>query len=599
MKSTFRLFHPCLVVFSLFVCTLFIGCAPSTPTGLVASDGTYSAKIVVTWNAERVSEGGNPRTDHYTVFRADGADGPYTAISGNITETVFEDASVTPDQYYYYQVVAYSKLGQASKPSAYDAGYAGNTNALFLQKCLDTEASAIAKLDAINPSTDVGTQVSTSGDIGGTCQKAITNYFIFWKKTVYTYTSYQDTVTKGIVLNGTLTDITGIGSEGLGTVTGTITITGDHAGYVEYDLKVTALQRSGGGYWVSQNDRPEEWFAWYPNVPSDTKPTADIPDQETAQALLYTAFSGIAYDKGTDLYGLMLEDNMNLLESLAIDIVIGDEQLLNKAIGMLAGKTTKFSITTASGTFSFTIDPAGAGTKSNFSGEVALDFNDVGYSVGSVTYYGTSEGPELTGALTGYYSIDLNTYDIVILFSTIEFELGEGLKASYTYPHVFEVNYHQFKIAFDVNYGPNDPINPQTIPLNVNIVPQVGTLPEIPAIDNRDYTFGGSFTTTIGGVETAYTFGKDFHYTQNQTDDGRNVTIKGLLGLTGLDGLVMIETGSDIALGPLGQWIAGSLIMNGATSSDTASFANDGSAQFTGHLGDWLVANWQNVLSPL
>ena len=598
MKKATRLHYPCMIVIGLFMSILFIGCAPPKPTGVAASDGVYADKIVITWNAERVPEGGKPKTAYYKVFRADVADGPYAAISGNIVGTSYDDTSVTPDTYYYYQVIGYSKLGLESEPSAYDAGYAGNTNALFLQKCLDTETSAIAKLDAKDPSTDFGTKVTITGDISGTCRKVITRYIIFWKKTEYTYANYQDTVTKGIILNGTLTDITGTGTDGNGTVKGTIDIIGDHHGYVEYDLEITNLQRSGGGYWVSQDNHPEEWFAWYPNVPPDDEPTADIPDQPTAKALLYAAYSGIAYDKDSDIYGLMLEDIVKLLESLAMDIVYGDEQILTKALGMLTGKKTTFNITTTSGTFSFTIDPSGSGTTSRFTGDVSLDFNDIGYGVGMIYYFGTSGGPELTGKFTGYYSIDLSTLDISILFSTVEFELKEGLKASYVYPNTFDVNYHQYKIGFEVNYGPNDPINPQPLPLNVKIVPQIGSVPDMPDIDNRDYTFGGGFTTTINAVENTYTFGKGFHYVQNQTDSERFVNINGLLGVTGLDGVVLIETGADIALDPIGSWIAGSLVMTGVTTSDTVTFINDGSAQFSGHLGDWTVPNWQEDLSP-
>jgi len=61
---------------------------------------------------------------------------------------------------------------------------------------------------------------------------------------------------------------------------------------------------------------------------------------------------------------------------------------------------------------------------------------------------------------------------------------------------------------------------------------------------------------------------------------------------------VLIETGADIALDPIGSWIAGSLVMTGVTTSDTVTFINDGSAQFSGHLGDWTVPNWQEDLSP-
>lgn len=599
MKRSIRFFNPCVIIMVLLISAFFVGCSPEKPTGVFATDGDYADKIVVTWNEERVPEGKNPVTAYYKVFRAEVAEGPYEEISEEIEGTSFDDETVSADRYYYYQVVGFNNLGLESDPSDYDAGYAGNTNALFLQKCLAAETSAIGKLDEKNPSTSIGTKVTIYGDISGSCKKVISNYLLFWKKTEYSYVNYQDTTTNGIIFNGTLVSITGLDDNGF--VQGKIDISGDHQGYVDYDLDITILLRSGGGYWVSQDNRPEEWFAWYPYKP-DGSPSADIEDQQTAQNLLYAAYCGIAYDRNNTIYGMMAEDIVDLLESLAMDIIMEDEELIAKAVRMLLGVKTTFEMVKSNGTFSLAMTPAGAGASSRFTAEISLDFNDVGYRVGYLPdckyYYGNSGSVDLGGSFAGYYSVDIENLDISILFSTVNLKLNDGLRVSHTYPYDFEVNYNQYNISFGVNYGPNDPINPQQEPLNVKIVPQIGSVPDIPDVDNRDYTIGGGFTISIMDSEDTITFGEGFNYIQNQIDSDLFVNINGLLGVTGLDGLVLIETDGDIALDQDGGWTSGSLMMTGVTTSNSVTFSDDGSAQFSGDLGEWTVLDWQEDLSP-
>ena len=68
--------------------------------------------------------------------------------------------------------------------------------------------------------------------------------------------------------------------------------------------------------------------------------------------------------------------------------------------------------------------------------------------------------------------------------------------------------------------------------------------------------------------------------------------------MTGMDGIVQINTFEDIRLDESGNWSSGILSMTGVSTMDSLTLAEDGSAQFSGNLGDWTVPNWQIDLNP-
>ena len=87
---------------------------PSPPTNVLASDGTYTDKVQVTWTASAMATS-------YTVYRSSY---PYTffaASLGTTSGTVFDDTTATPGVKYYYWVKASNSFG-TSNFSAYDAG---------------------------------------------------------------------------------------------------------------------------------------------------------------------------------------------------------------------------------------------------------------------------------------------------------------------------------------------------------------------------------------------------------------------------------------------------------------------------------------------
>ena len=96
------------------------GAAPSPtnpPTGVSASDGTYTDKVRVTWNS---SSGATA----YEVWRnTTNSSGSATRIADSLTVTTHDDTSVTPEMTYYYWVKAKNAVG-TSGFSASDSGYA-------------------------------------------------------------------------------------------------------------------------------------------------------------------------------------------------------------------------------------------------------------------------------------------------------------------------------------------------------------------------------------------------------------------------------------------------------------------------------------------
>lgn len=102
--------------------TKLVGCgylscsAPSVPTGLAASDGTYSDRVRVTWNQA-------PGASTYTLYRSQSSGSIGSAILSNSPSTSYDDTSaVAGYRSYYYRVKACSNLG-CSDISGYDSGW--------------------------------------------------------------------------------------------------------------------------------------------------------------------------------------------------------------------------------------------------------------------------------------------------------------------------------------------------------------------------------------------------------------------------------------------------------------------------------------------
>jgi fibronectin type 3 domain-containing protein len=92
------------------------GVAPSPPTNVQASDGTYLDKVEVVWKA-------SDTTTSYTVYRATSSSTWASKTNlGSTPETFFNDTTAVPKTTYYYYVKASNTYGTSSY-SAYDKGY--------------------------------------------------------------------------------------------------------------------------------------------------------------------------------------------------------------------------------------------------------------------------------------------------------------------------------------------------------------------------------------------------------------------------------------------------------------------------------------------
>ena len=90
------------------------GTAPSLPTNVSATDGTYTNKIQVTWTA---SSGATSYTVYRSIFRQS-----VKIPLGTITGTSFDDTSASPGRIYYYWVKASNSYGTSGFSNS-DKGY--------------------------------------------------------------------------------------------------------------------------------------------------------------------------------------------------------------------------------------------------------------------------------------------------------------------------------------------------------------------------------------------------------------------------------------------------------------------------------------------
>jgi len=98
------------------VSVVHLAAPPAVPTGVAASDGTYTDKVRVTWNA---STGANK----YMVFRnTSNTHTDEVVLTSNHSASPFDDTTATPGKTYYYWVKACNAAG-CSGYSIGDVGY--------------------------------------------------------------------------------------------------------------------------------------------------------------------------------------------------------------------------------------------------------------------------------------------------------------------------------------------------------------------------------------------------------------------------------------------------------------------------------------------
>ncbi|MDD2716575.1 MAG: SUMF1/EgtB/PvdO family nonheme iron enzyme [Candidatus Wallbacteria bacterium] len=113
------------------------------PNNVSASDGIYSDRVRVTWNAVSGTYG-------YQVFRSGSAVGTYSAISSNWPSTTFDDFAVLGGIQYYYKIKAFDDSGESSLLSECDAGYAALSGSNNLPVIESIEVSGISGEISVN-----------------------------------------------------------------------------------------------------------------------------------------------------------------------------------------------------------------------------------------------------------------------------------------------------------------------------------------------------------------------------------------------------------------------------------------------------------------
>lgn len=93
----------------------------AAPTGVSASDGTYTDRVRVTWSAPSGAT-------KYEVWRnTSSSTGTATRIAHSLTSTYYNDYSAIPGTTYYYRVKASNICGNTSGFSSYNTGYRAPT----------------------------------------------------------------------------------------------------------------------------------------------------------------------------------------------------------------------------------------------------------------------------------------------------------------------------------------------------------------------------------------------------------------------------------------------------------------------------------------
>lgn len=81
--------------------------ALAAPQDVAATDSTYTDRVEIEWSAVDGAA-------HYVVYRSTDQDTGFTALSGNLADTSYDDTTATPGTDYYYRVKAFSGSNESA-----------------------------------------------------------------------------------------------------------------------------------------------------------------------------------------------------------------------------------------------------------------------------------------------------------------------------------------------------------------------------------------------------------------------------------------------------------------------------------------------------
>lgn len=230
---------------------------PNPPGGLIASDGSSTNGIILSWQP-------SPAAAYYRVARANRIDGDYVFISPPLTNCEYLDSSV-PAREFFYKVAACNSAGLSGLLSSADRGYKGLTDLDFLIAFDTTIASSHKKLTLMHNS---GTGALGKEIKNGTLQGQVlydASMSGLGARIVFNYVSYRDHY---LVLDGSYTVQARMDKSG--TMDGTITVSSPvYNGTVRYALIISGGKASGGFWHVRQAGSPTETkIPWFPSPSS-------------------------------------------------------------------------------------------------------------------------------------------------------------------------------------------------------------------------------------------------------------------------------------------------------------------------------------------
>ncbi|GEM_PF-2020464 len=333
-----------------------------------------------------------------------------------------------------------------------------------------------------------------------------------------------------------------------------------------------------------------------------------LTTKSQAENLLYIAYAGIGYgraDSSTDeepLYDAMAEDLGGIAGKFVLDTINNDSSKITKLINILSGKTQTFTYTTSTGVISsLDLDP---GSDENdytyFEATLSINFNATAYPWNSCIYYGDGGGIDLTATATGYFKASLSGLDKLYLRS-VTIQARNTFRAVYPMGTVTYGTYDGsfWQIAFTAYYGANDPVDTSKDPMNVKIIPVLISGQASSNIDNRDYTLSGTFSLNGNTyIFTDVTY-RQWHY--NFDVDGNTlVAVNGTIKTPDVSRAVNVSSATNpgsIVRNISGTWMSGLMNFAESTTAIQANFIS-GTCNFTGTLGPWSVAGWQDSLEP-
>ena len=129
----------------------FIDCPSDPPNNVIASNGDYSDKIKISWDA-------SPHALYYSIYRAMDASGPWSTLIGESYTTEYNDTSSAEGIYYYYRIMAKKDLCSATDKSSIAFGYKSPTI------CPSLPPTGINATESVNGHVELEwDEVSTAG----------------------------------------------------------------------------------------------------------------------------------------------------------------------------------------------------------------------------------------------------------------------------------------------------------------------------------------------------------------------------------------------------------------------------------------------------